>query len=41
MTRATAEAESPIEVDAESLRAASEAVRRLISHLRKRKAPRG
>ena len=40
MTQATAEAEAPVEVDAESLRAASVAVRRLISHLRKTKAPR-
>ncbi|MEE9265144.1 MAG: PaaI family thioesterase [Gammaproteobacteria bacterium] len=40
MTQFTAEAESPVEVDAESLRTASKAVRRLISHLRKTVAPR-
>jgi acyl-coenzyme A thioesterase PaaI-like protein len=40
MTQATAEAESPVEVDREALGAASRAVRRLISHLRKTQAPR-
>ncbi|MBW1881883.1 MAG: PaaI family thioesterase [Deltaproteobacteria bacterium] len=40
MTRATAETESRVEADRESRVAASNAVRRLISHLRKTKAPR-
>ncbi len=39
-TQATAKAESPVEVDEEALGAANVAVRRLISHLRKTRAPR-